>query len=141
MQSLLPHLIEEVWEVFCAATRQHRADLQEELGDVLYTVVFLTVLAERQGWFDLNSLLVDTRRKMVDRHPHVFGRKRARTAGEAYAHWQAAKRREGLRSGSPAQIRPLLVALWEALLAPKPGAVSTDSKRLRRRLGRPAGRA
>lgn len=116
VRSLLPHLVEEVWEVFCAARKRSRAELQEELGDVLYTVVFLTLLAERQGWFDLKTLLRKTRRKMIRRHPHVFGTKRAATAREAYAHWQAVKRRERPRGRSSLkELRGVLLAFWESL--------------------------
>lgn len=117
VRSLLPHLVEETWEAFCAARKPSRAELQEELGDVLYTVVFLTLLAEQQGWFDLKMLLRKTRRKMIRRHPHVFGTKRAATAHEAYAHWQAVKRRERPRgrSSSKELIRRVLLALWESL--------------------------
>ena len=117
VQSLLPHLVEEVWEAFCAGRRRKRRDLEEELGDVLYTVVFLSLLAQRQGWFDLTTLLRNTRQKMVRRHPHVFGSTRAHSAQEAYAHWQAVKRREQHRhaSSDSTRVRPLLVALFEAL--------------------------
>ena len=94
VQSLLPHLIEETWEVFCAATMRQRTHLQEELGDVLYTVLFMTILAEQRGWFTLDGLLAKTRRKMERRHPYVFHTKRATTPEEAYRHWQEAKRRE-----------------------------------------------
>lgn len=113
--SLLPHLVEEVWEAFCAVRKQRRAHVQEELGDVLYTVVFLALIAEGEGWWSLVSLLEKTRQKMKRRHPHVFGLQHARTAQEAYTHWQAAKQREGLRHASGARLRPLLVELWETL--------------------------
>jgi uncharacterized protein YabN with tetrapyrrole methylase and pyrophosphatase domain len=73
VDSLLPYLIEETWEVFEAIRRRRRAALPEELGDVLYTVLFLTLIAERRGWFRLEHLLQATRRKMIRRHPHVFG--------------------------------------------------------------------
>lgn len=115
VQSLLPHLVEEVWEVFCAVRQRRRAHLEEELGDVLYTVVFLALVAERQGWFDLKTLLAKTQQKMIRRHPHVFGTKRARSPDEAYAHWQRVKRRERPGGASWAGVRPLLVELWDAL--------------------------
>jgi|GEM_PF-5027450 len=56
VRTLLPHLIEETWEVFVSSRTRDRDHLREELGDVLYTVVFLTLLAEREGWFDLTAL-------------------------------------------------------------------------------------
>ena len=117
LQTLVPHLIEETWEVFCAARQRRRAPLREELGDVLYTVIFLSLLAERQGWFTLGDVLSATDSKMRRRHPHVFGRKQAHTPEEAYAHWQTAKRQEKRSRHSPAKMRPLLIALWTALLS------------------------
>lgn len=116
VRTLLPHLVEEVWEVFCAERAAQRAELEEELGDVLYTVLFLTFLAERRGWLTLEELLIKTRHKMIRRHPHVFGTKTARSADEASAHWQTVKRREGRRRVSSSNVmRPLLVELFEAL--------------------------
>ena len=115
VSSLVPHLIEEVWEVFCASRSRNRSHLQEELGDVLYTVIFLTALAEQQQWFTLNALLRNTRRKMERRHPHVFHTKRAATPDDAYRYWQEAKRRERGRKSSAPKIRPVLVELWERL--------------------------
>jgi NTP pyrophosphatase (non-canonical NTP hydrolase) len=118
VSSLLPCLIEEVWEVFEAARSQRHEDLQEELGDVLYTVLFLTLIAERQGWCTLEALLTATREKMVRRHPHVFGVNTAATPREAYQRWQASKRLEGRRRHSPSNaFRDMLVAWWEWLHA------------------------
>ena len=117
VESLLPHLIEEVWEAFEVHRSDSPAAFQEELGDVLYTTMFLALLAERAGTFKLAEMLDATRIKMVRRHPHVFGDGRARTAKQAYASWQRVKRRESARrraSGSK-KLRPLLVALWESL--------------------------
>lgn len=117
VRSLVPYLVEETWEVFCAHRRRREDELEEELGDVLYTVLFLALLAERDGRWTLNGLLNKTRRKMQRRHPHVFGAAHAASAKEAYGHWQAAKQRE--RKRKPAaplpKLRPKLVRDWEAL--------------------------
>jgi len=138
VQSLLPHLVEEAWEVFCAQRRRRRAELQEELGDVLYTTLFLTLIAERQGWFTLRALLQRTRRKMVRRHPHVFGTTpRARTAEEAYRHWQVAKRRERAERPPSRTLRPLLVKMWDALLEDAQAARRFQRALIARRPRRP----
>jgi uncharacterized protein YabN with tetrapyrrole methylase and pyrophosphatase domain len=114
--SLIPYLIEETWEVFDAVQRRRYAELEEELGDVLYTVLFLTLVAERGGWCDLRRMLAATRAKMIRRHPHVFGGKTAVTPQAAYRHWQASKRLEGKKRYSPSkQFRMLLVDWWEWL--------------------------
>ena len=124
VDSLLPYLIEEAWEVFDALRRRHQADLQEELGDVLYTVLFMSLIAERAGQGSLNGLLSATRRKMVRRHPHVFGGRSAATPQEAYRQWHASKRLEGKRGPSPSKrFREQLVASWERISgAPRPNA-------------------
>ena len=117
-ESLLPYLIEETWEVFEAIRSRRREGLQEELGDILYTVLFLTLIAERQGWFDLTSLLTATREKMVRRHPHVFGTTTASSPETAYQQWQRSKRLEGKKPHSPSEaFRKRLVASWDRLLA------------------------
>jgi len=136
IRSLLPHLVEETWEAFCAGRRRRYAHLEEELGDVLYTVIFLTLIAQRRKRFNLETLLKNTRRKMIRRHPHVFGSWRARTVREAYAHWQAVKRRERrLDVSSSKGLRPLLVALWDLLRTCPPETPEVLLRRLRQLTG------
>ena len=114
--SLLPCLIEETWEVFEASRSGRGEELPEELGDVLYTALFLALILERQGGPSLDALLAATREKMVRRHPHVFGRKRAGTPRTAYRQWHASKRLEGPRRHSPSKaFRDTLVARWDEL--------------------------
>jgi hypothetical protein len=90
---------------------------REEAGDVLYTVLFLTLACERRGRFTLLQLLEGTRAKMIRRHPHVFGPRRADSATGAYRHWQAAKQQEGAGRHTPPHLRDALVAVWEWLRA------------------------
>ncbi|MBI2885363.1 MAG: nucleoside triphosphate hydrolase [Candidatus Omnitrophica bacterium] len=114
--TLLPHLVEETWEVFCASKSRRRAHMRDELGDVLYTVIFLTIVAEEAGWFTLSDVLRQTHRKMVRRHPHVFKGRRAHTKEEAYASWQRAKQQERRRGAPhPPKFREQLWADWERL--------------------------
>ncbi|HEX9781027.1 MAG TPA: MazG nucleotide pyrophosphohydrolase domain-containing protein [bacterium] len=116
VESLMPCLVEETWELFDAVRTRHTAALAEEMGDVLYTVLFLIMLAERDGRGSLGGVLAGTRAKMVRRHPHVFGAKSADTAQEAYRHWQASKKLERRHSASPSkQLRKLLVDWWDWL--------------------------
>ncbi len=115
LASLLPHLIEEAWEVFEDTRARRYRRLPEELGDVLYTTLFLALIGERRGWWRLEGLLRATRAKMIRRHPHVFGTARAHTAREAYEHWVKAKRGEAAAPSRSKALRPLLVASWEAL--------------------------
>lgn len=113
--SLLPHLIEETWEVFEAAQRGQRRAFLDELGDVLYTVLFLALIAQREGWGSLRTILTNTRRKMIRRHPHVFGASTAHTAEEAIRSWRTVKQAEGAAPSRGKTLRPLLVDMWDLL--------------------------
>ncbi len=131
LESLFPHLIEEAWEVFEVIRSRRRQRLEEELGDTLYTVLFLALIAERRGWCRLPSMLQATRRKMIRRHPHVFGGAQAGSPREAYLIWQAVKRREPQAPSRGKALRPLLMESWE-ILRREPDA----ARRLQRLLGR-----
>ena len=116
INSLLPCLVEETWEVFEVIRHRRYHALREELGDVLYTVLFLTLIAERMGYCTLQELLIATRQKMVRRHPHVFGNAKAATPNAAYRQWQAIKQRENAGNPSPSKaFRKRLVLWWEWL--------------------------
>lgn len=116
LRSLLPHLIEETWEVFEAIYSDDLDGLEEELGDVLYTVLFLALIAQKQGRCDLDKILKNTRKKMIRRHPHVFGVKKAHNPKEAYQSWQAIKAKEKPKRHSPSKnFRLMLLRYWEWL--------------------------
>ena len=68
------YLIEEAHEAAAAISSGDRRELAAELGDLLFQVVFLSRLGEEEGSFDLGEVIEGVHRKMVDRHPHVFGR-------------------------------------------------------------------
>src|SRR5947208_149779 len=87
--SLKPYLIEEAYEVLEAIETGNRAELEEELGDLLFQVVFHTRLAEEVGEFAMRDLLQRLMTKMVSRHPHVFGDASVATPKEALAQWEA----------------------------------------------------
>ncbi len=129
--SLLPHLIEETWEVFEAAQRGRRQAFLDELGDVLYTVLFLALIAQRQGWGTLRAMLTRTRRKMIRRHPHVFGTSTARTPEEAIQSWRKVKQAEGAPASRGKALRPLLVDSWD-LLHRQPGVTQAFERMVRR---------
>jgi tetrapyrrole methylase family protein/MazG family protein len=97
--SLKPFLIEEAYEVLEAIEANEPRAMSEELGDLLFQVVFHARIAEERGEFamaDVLSRLID---KMVSRHPHVFGDASVETAGEVLVQWEALKRREAARAG------------------------------------------
>lgn len=89
--SMLPHILEETYEVAEAIHTQDRSALREELGDLLLQVVFLSQLAKEEGTFDFYDVLSDIHQKIVYRHPHVFGETKAADSDEALANWEAQK--------------------------------------------------
>jgi len=92
--SLAPYLIEESHEVLDAISRGDPAALRAELGDVLLQVVFHAQMAREAGTFDADDVVDGLTRKLLHRHPHVFGDLRLGTAHEVRANWTEIKRRE-----------------------------------------------
>jgi XTP/dITP diphosphohydrolase/tetrapyrrole methylase family protein/MazG family protein/ATP diphosphatase len=96
-RSIVPHTIEEAQELAEAAQRDDPEAMVDELGDVLFQVVFLSLLLEERGLGDLNAVAEACTAKLIRRHPHVFGPdagKREMTSEEVAAQWQEIKRRE-----------------------------------------------
>jgi XTP/dITP diphosphohydrolase/tetrapyrrole methylase family protein/MazG family protein/ATP diphosphatase len=93
-RSIVPHTVEEAYELADAANRGDDAKLLDELGDVLFQVVFLSLLLEERGQGDFGAVADNCREKLVRRHPHVFGEVSAETAGEVLANWDQIKRGE-----------------------------------------------
>jgi ATP diphosphatase len=92
--SIAPYTIEEAYEVADAIARNDRAALRDELGDLLFQVVYHARMAEEDGQFDFAAVAQGIADKMVRRHPHVFGDAAARDAGEQTAAWETQKRAE-----------------------------------------------
>lgn len=89
--TMLPHLLEESYEVAEAIHTQDHSALREELGDLLLQVVFLSQLAKEEGSFTFQDVLDDIHDKLIYRHPHVFGDVKASNSEEALASWEAQK--------------------------------------------------
>ncbi len=96
-RSIVPHTVEEAYELADAANRGDDAKLLDELGDVLFQVHFLSLLLEERGAGDLAQVAEHCRQKLIRRHPHVFGEVQARTAGEVLRNWDEIKRGEAGR--------------------------------------------
>ena len=113
-RTIVPHTVEEAYEVADAALAEDPAKLHDELGDLLFQVYFLSLLLEEQGAGDLDSVARSVHAKLVRRHPHVFGDAEARTAGRVRERWEAIKTEEEGRSGVfhdvPASLPALLLA-------------------------------
>lgn len=95
-RSLVPYLVEESHELIDAVEAGSRAELREELGDLLWQVLFHAEIASRDADdpFDIDDVAGDLADKMVRRHPHVFAGAVANTPEEVLVHWNAAKAAE-----------------------------------------------
>ena len=92
--TIVPYTIEEAHEVADAIERGDMDDLRDELGDLLLQVVFHARMAEEQGEFAFPDVVEAITRKMIRRHPHVFGDAEARSAGMAKGMWEKIKAQE-----------------------------------------------
>ncbi len=104
LDSMAPHLQEELDEVTDAIRNRDPENLCEEIGDLLFNLVFVARLAREKGWFTIEDCLSRIRDKIVRRHPHVFGDARCDTAGEVLDQWNRIK--EGEKEGRRAADRP-----------------------------------
>jgi len=101
--SVVPHTLEEAYELADAIERAVPQDIAAELGDLLFQVVFYAQLAEEAGLFTLDAVVSGFEDKLVRRHPHVFGGAPDLVeAGEVHARWEADKARERRARGSAA---------------------------------------
>ena len=93
-RSIVPHTVEESYELADAAHRGDDAKMLDELGDVLFQVHFLALLLEERGAGDLAQVARDVTDKLIRRHPHVFGDVEAETSHEVRRNWDQIKRTE-----------------------------------------------
>ena len=91
-RSIVPHTVEEAYELADAANSGDDAKLLDELGDVLFQVYFLGLLMEERGAGSLAEVAEHVRSKLIRRHPHVFGDREAATAGDVVRNWNEIKR-------------------------------------------------
>ena len=98
-KTLRPFLLEETHELLEALDEGDEKKIEEELGDVLFQVVFHAEIAAERGEFTMAELLAGLVEKMISRHPHVFGDVRVQTPGQARAQWEALKQREAEAGG------------------------------------------
>ncbi len=96
-RSIVPHTVEEAYELAAAAHADDDARLLDELGDVLFQVHFLALLLEERGAGSLADVAEHVRQKLIRRHPHVFGDTEAESAGEVLRNWDAIKATEAGR--------------------------------------------
>jgi MazG family protein len=115
-RTIVPHTVEEAYEVADAAMADQPEKLLDELGDLLFQVYFLALLLAEQGHGDLEEVARAIHAKLVARHPHVFGDAEARTAGRVRERWEQLKTEQEGRAGIFHHVPETLPAL---LLAQK----------------------
>ena len=116
-ESLKPYLLEETYEVLEAIEEKDQESLKEELGDLLFQIVFHSQIAQECGEFTMDEVLASVTDKMIYRHPHVFGTAKADTTQEVLARWEKLKnqekrnkKRKSVLDGIPKQLPALIRA-------------------------------
>lgn len=113
-EDLKPYLIEETYEILEALDRGDDQGLHEELGDLLFHIIFMARIAEEEGAFDIDDVINGVAEKMRRRHPHVFGGPPVAGAHEVEANWArlkaAEKPRGALLEGLPLHLPALMRA-------------------------------
>lgn len=114
--SLTPFLIEEAYEVVEAIEGGNPRELKDELGDLLFQIIFHCQIAKERGEFDLYDVAEHSHAKMISRHPHVFGDVQLETSADVLANWEEIKKKEENRKrssmleGLPKELPALLKA-------------------------------
>ena len=126
--SIKKNFIEETYEVIEAINRQSTAGLQEELGDVLLQVALHAQMEAEAGRFDFNDVADGICKKLIFRHPHVFGDVTVSGSGEVLSNWEDLKREEKGQATIPTRS-----ARWPALSPPSGGP--RRCRKRRKRLG------
>jgi len=98
-RTIVPHTVEEAYEVADAALGGDPAKLLDELGDLLFQVYFLALLLAEEGNGDLEAVARNVHEKLVRRHPHVFSEVEATTPGRVRENWERIKREQEEREG------------------------------------------
>jgi MazG family protein len=121
-RTIVPHTVEEAYEVADAAIADDATKLLDELGDLLFQVYFLALLLEEQGQGDLEAVARGVHAKLVRRHPHVFEDADAPTAGAVRRRWDLIKREQEGREGVFHDVPDALPALLHARKAQRRAA-------------------
>ena len=110
--SLKKYLIEETYEVIDAIEKRDWQALKEELGDLLLQPIFHARIAEEEGRFNIDDVIDHLCKKLIKRHPHVFGEEEAKTAEEVLKNWEKRKieERKSVLEGVPKHLPALMRA-------------------------------
>jgi MazG family protein len=119
--SIAPFTIEEAYEVADAIERGDPARLRDELGDLLFQVVFHARMAEERGWFGFAEVATGIADKLVRRHPHIFADPQTRAIADLHVAWEAQKAAERAAAGEDGALGAVPVALPALTRAAKLG--------------------
>jgi MazG family protein len=136
VRTIVPHTVEEAYEVADAAIEGSPEKLLDELGDLLFQVYFLSLLLAEQGQGDLAEVARTVHDKLVRRHPHVFGETEAATAGRVKENWERIKTEQEGREGVFHDVPEALPALLHARKVQRRAATSPGRSRSWRRSSR-----
>lgn len=114
LETLKAYIIEEAYEVVGAVESDDIDELEEELGDLLYQIVFASQICREEGRFDMDDVVNRLYNKLVRRHPHVFGEEKAKNAEEALKRWHGEKLKEGSRKRNLLEIPRSMPSLLRA---------------------------
>jgi tetrapyrrole methylase family protein/MazG family protein len=114
-ESLKPFILEEAYELIEAIESGDPEKMKEELGDLLFQIVFQCQVAKERKEFEISDVIEKITKKMITRHPHVFGEAEYRTSAEVIVQWEEqkkleGKRRESILEGVPEALPSLLRA-------------------------------
>ncbi|GAB2636717.1 nucleoside triphosphate pyrophosphohydrolase [Vibrio panuliri] len=101
--TIVPHTLEETYEVVDAIHNQDWPNLKEELGDLLFQVIFYSQLAKEQGLFEFSDVVETVNEKLTRRHPHVFSQVEFESDEAINANWEAEKAKEKAQAGKTEQ--------------------------------------
>lgn len=124
-ESIRNNLLEEAYECAQAIDKGDKENLKEELGDLLMQVIFHARMEEEQGGFDLDDVADAACKKLIFRHPHVFGTAKASNSAEVLDTWEAVKRIEKSQdtvATAMSDVAETLPALWRAAKVQKKAA-------------------
>ena len=93
-KTLMKYLFEESEELKQAVRKNDIENMKEELGDVLLQVIFHAQIAKENKWFDIYDVIDGLNKKLIRRHPHVFGKSKAKTPREITIQWNEIKKKE-----------------------------------------------
>jgi MazG family protein len=113
-ESLRKYILEEAYEVVETIDKKNWEELSEELGDLLLQIIFQSAIAKESGKFSLEIVIDKLNKKLIERHPHIFGNKKASSAKEVQKNWEQIKlkkeQRKSLMDGVPKNAPALLRA-------------------------------